>query len=229
MHLFYSASWSAQDFFSLSEEESRHCVQVLRHKTGDEIRVIDGKGNVLVCKIVLASPKTVQLQYVKTEESKQIPSRLHIAISPTKSNDRIEWFLEKACEIGVGKITPVLCQRTERSKINIERWQKIIIAACKQAQVLYFPVVENPISLYKFLQDHSENTMVASIQSKQHLSHVTNKNMKTILIGPEGDFSEEEFANMRELGLAEVSLSNNILRVETAGIVAASIWNSQNG
>jgi 16S rRNA (uracil1498-N3)-methyltransferase len=124
----------------LSEEESRHCVSVLRHNTGDLIYVIDGLGSKVLCEIVLAHTKKTQLRFIEKIETNQKPSTLHIAISPTKSNDRIEWFIEKACEIGVGKITPLICQRTERSKVNLDRWNKIIQSACKQAQVLYFPI-----------------------------------------------------------------------------------------
>ena len=220
MQLFYSPLWSKTEPFFLSEEESRHCISVLRHKIGDKIHIVDGKGSKVLCEIILAHPKKTQMRFIENIETNQKPSNLHIAISPTKSNDRIEWFLEKACEIGVGKITPLICQRTERNKVNLERWNKIIHSACKQSQVLYFPLLEEAIQFEKFIKNCSGNTFIASIEAKNKISDFSKPENATIIIGPEGDFSEEEFRMIRELGLKEVFLSENVLRVETAGLVA---------
>lgn len=220
MQLFYSPSWSQSEPFFLSEEESRHCISVLRHQIGDKIHIVDGKGSKLLCEILVVHPKKTQLRFIEKIETNQKPSIIHIAISPTKSNDRLEWFLEKACEIGVGKITPLICQRTERNKVNIERWNKIIQSACKQAQVLYFPLLEEAVKFDKFIKTCSENTFIASIEAKKKMSEFPKMDSATIVIGPEGDFSEEEFQMVRQLGLKEVSLSDNVLRVETAGLVA---------
>ena len=220
MQLFYSPLWSKTEPFFLSEEESRHCISVLRHKIGDKIHIVDGKGSKVLCEIILAHPKKTQMRFIENIETNQKPSNLHIAISPTKSNDRFEWFLEKACEIGVGKITPLICQRTERNKVNLERWNKIIHSACKQSQVLYFPLLEEAIQFEKFIKNCSGNTFIASIEAKNKISDFSKPENATIIIGPEGDFSEEEFRMIRELGLKEVFLSENVLRVETAGLVA---------
>lgn len=220
MQLFYSPLWSQTEPFFLSEEESRHCISVLRHQIGDKIHIVDGKGSKLLCEILVVHPKKTQLRFIEKIETNQKPSIIHIAISPTKSNDRLEWFLEKACEIGVGKITPLICQRTERNKVNIERWNKIILSACKQAQVLYFPLLEEAVKFDKFIKTCSENTFIASIEAKKKMSEFPRTDNPTIVIGPEGDFSEEEFQMMRQLGMKEVSLSENVLRVETAGLVA---------
>lgn len=226
MQLFYSPLWSQTEPFFLGEEESRHCISVLRHQIGDKIHIVDGKGSKLLCEIILAHPKKTQLRFIENIETNQKPSNIHIVISPTKSNDRFEWFLEKACEIGVGKITPLICQRTERNKVNLERWNKIIQSACKQAQVLYFPLLEEAIKFEKFIKSCSEDTFVASIEAKVKLSDFDKIENAIIVIGPEGDFSEEEFKLIRQLGLKEVSLSEYVLRVETAGLVAVSQWNS---
>lgn len=226
MQLFYSPLWSQTEPFFLGEEESRHCISVLRHKVGDKIHIVDGKGSKVLCEIILAHPKKTQLCFIEKIETVQKPSNLHIAISPTKSNDRFEWFLEKACEIGVGKITPLICQRTERNKVNLERWNKILQSACKQAQVLYFPLLEEPVKFEKFITSCSENTFIASIEAQNKISYFSKTDSATIVIGPEGDFSAEEFQMIRELGLKEISLSENVLRVETAGLVAVSQWNS---
>jgi 16S rRNA (uracil1498-N3)-methyltransferase len=220
MQLFYAPLWSQTEPFFLNEEESRHCISVLRHQVRDKIHIVDGKGSKVLCEIILAHPKKTQLHFLEKIETNQKPSNLHIAISPTKSNDRFEWFLEKACEIGVGKITPLICQRTERSKVNLDRWNKIIQSACKQAQVLYFPILEEPVKFEKFITSCSENTFIASIEAKARISDYNKMDIATIVIGPEGDFSEEEFKLIRELGFKEVSLSENVLRVETAGLVA---------
>lgn len=219
MQLFYSPIWSQTEPFFLSEEESRHCISVLRHQIGDKIHIVDGKGSKVLCEVILAHPKKTQLRFIEKIETNQKTSTLHIAISPTKSNDRFEWFLEKACEIGVGKITPLICQRTERNKVNLDRWNKIIQSACKQAQVLCFPLLEEPVKFEKFIASCSENTLIASIKANKKISEFSKTDNETIVIGPEGDFSAEEFQMIRTKGLKEVSLSENVLRVETAGLV----------
>lgn len=224
MQLFYSPIWSQTEPFFLSEEESRHCISVLRHQVGDKIHIVDGKGSKFLCEIIIAHPKKTQLCFKEKIETNQKPSNLHIAISPTKSNDRFEWFLEKACEIGVGKITPLICQRTERSKVNLDRWNKIIQSACKQAQVLCFPLLEGSIKFEKFIASCSEKTLIASIGAKKKISDFSKTDSATIVIGPEGDFSEDEFKLIRTRELKEVSLSDNVLRVETAGLVGLIQW-----
>lgn len=226
MPLFYSPLWSMTTPIFLSEEESRHCVSVLRHNAGDQIYVIDGLGSKVLCEIILAHTKKTQLRFIEKIETNQNPSTLHIAISPTKSNDRIEWFIEKACEIGVGKITPLICQRTERSKVNLDRWNKIIQSACKQAQVLYFPILEEAMKFDKFILSCSKTSYIASIGASAKLTEMKKSDKDLIIIGPEGDFSEREFNLIRKQGVKEVTLSENILRVETAGLVAISQWNS---
>jgi len=226
MQLFYSPLWSETENFFLSEEESRHCIQVLRHEVGDEIHVIDGQGNWMTVRIIAMSAKKVQLQFLEKKHSYQSASNLHIAISPTKSNERIEWFLEKACEIGIGRITPLICQRTERNKINCDRWNKIILSACKQAQILYLPLLEDPVKFEKFIQAGSTNMYIATIGAQTKLSEIKKSPNDILVIGPEGDFAEAEFKLIRKLGLKEVTLSENILRVETAGLVAVTQWNS---
>jgi 16S rRNA (uracil1498-N3)-methyltransferase len=230
MQLYHSTSISLTEPFSLSEEESRHAISVLRHKLGDQLHIIDGNGLRVIAEIISPNPKNTVLKYIETVEHNQKPSKLHIAISPTKSNDRIEWFIEKACEIGIGQITPLICQRTERAKINLDRWNKIVIASCKQAQQMYFPIINEPMKFTKLnlqgLENHEGLVSVASITSTSKLSNIDPTKENSILIGPEGDFSEEEFKIIRELKLNEINLGSSILRVETAGLVAVSQWNS---
>lgn len=225
MQRYYSPYWSSIEPFFLSEEESRHCVSVMRNTLGDKISVLDGNGHLLLCKIVSSNAKKVGLKFIEIIKSHANKHNLHIAISPTKSNDRIEWFLEKACEIGIGKITPLICQRTERTKINLDRWNKIIISSCKQSSLLHFPIINEATKFDKFLNQNSADIFAASIESKVHLTTINKDKETIILIGPEGDFSEEEFKLIRKMNIKEVTLSENILRVETAGIVAVSQWN----
>ncbi len=229
MQRFYSQTISQNEPFYLSEEESRHAISVLRHKSGDEINVIDGMGLSVQAEIIAANPKKTLIKFLSKLETKQKPNLLHIAISPTKSNDRIEWFIEKACEIGIGQITPLICQRTERNKINMDRWNKIVISSCKQAQQLYFPIINESITLEKFLNQNihlNSNLYITSIGSQNQLKN-NNITVKTIImIGPEGDFSENEFDLIRKLGIEEIGLGNSVLRVETAGLVAVSQWNN---
>ena len=127
MQRYYCEYWQKQGIFSLEEEESRHVVQVLRHKAGDLLHIIDGKGSLVLAKIVEANKKNCALIFETLIECQENMNKTHILISPTKSSDRFEYFLEKACEIGVGQITPMICKRTERSKLNYERMNKILI------------------------------------------------------------------------------------------------------
>lgn len=232
MQRYYSPIWDNQQVFYLSEEESRHCISIMRNQVGDRISILDGKGNSILAEIISANPKKMGVKYIEHLISEVSPPyrNLHIAISPTKSNDRIEWFIEKACEIGVGQITPLICKRTERSKVNLERWRKIVIASCKQSSLHYFPEINEEIKLEKFIEKNKgkEAIYIASIESKQSLERAECTQEIIILIGPEGDFSEEEFNIIRSSNVKEISLSNHILRVETAGIVAVCQWNQVN-
>ena len=227
MQRYYCDNWSETVPFFLSEEESRHCVSVMRNGLGAHISLLDGKGSLIQARVIEPNPKHCGLQFEKVLKKEEKRNPLHIAISPTKSNDRIEWFIEKACEIGIGQITPLLCERTERNKVNLERWKKIVISSCKQSSLLYFPQINELTKLHKFLEKYetkTNNTLVASIGVESKMSDF--KLEKPIfIIGPEGDFSESEFDLIREKKLQEVNLSNNILRVETAGVVAVSQWN----
>jgi len=226
MQLYFSSIINEIETFYLSEEESRHAISVMRHKVGDILTVIDGKGGRVHAEIIQAHPKKTLLRFIESLESIQKPSSLHIAISPTKNNDRFEWFIEKACEIGIGKITPIICQRTERTKINLERWKKIIVVSCKQAQQLYFPELMPAILLDKFIPAlNPSNSFAAIINSENKLGKIDILEENTILIGPEGDFTDSEKEAMLKKGIKPISLSNSILRVETAGLVAASQWN----
>lgn len=206
----------------LSKEESKHCVKILRKQEGDIIHLIDGLGTFYKVKITLASPKQVLFQIEKTWKEELRPYSLHIAIAPTKNNNRFEWFLEKVTEIGIDEITPIICDHSERIVIKNERMEKIILSATKQSIKAKLPILNPAISFKDFLaKDHMGDCFIAHCeeQYKKSLqqSIVTNS---VVLIGPEGDFSSNEIERALSKGIKPISLGESRLRTETAGIVA---------
>jgi 16S rRNA (uracil1498-N3)-methyltransferase len=221
---YYCEYWQKQGIFSLEEEESRHVVQVLRHKAGDLLHIIDGKGSLILAKIVEANKKNCSLIFEALIECQENMNNTHILISPTKSSDRFEYFLEKACEIGIGSITPLICKRTERSKLNYERMNKILISASKQSKKLHFPIL-NPSMSFKEAVSAFESfsqKYITSIGTKQGFLNVDFEKEILVMVGPEGDFTEEEIQIAKNNSWNEISLGKSILRVETAGIVVVS-------
>lgn len=225
MQLFYNPTIDeTTENFSFDKEESKHIIKVLRKKDTDILFVTNGLGLLFKTEITLASDNkcTVQIRSVeKTEPSK---FQLHLAVAPTKMNDRYEWFLEKATEIGVHEITPIICDRSERKVVNRERFEKIILTAMKQSNLLFLPKLNEALTFKEFVKRnknglqliaHCEDTDKKTLKSLLK----TNENI-TLLIGPEGDFSEKEIALAIENKFIPVSLGNTRLRTETAAIVA---------
>ena len=225
MQLFYNATINeATETFSFDREESKHIIKVLRKKDGDILFVTNGLGFLFKTEIVLASDSKCTVQMVSFEKAAAAPFQLHLVVAPTKMNDRYEWFLEKATEIGIQKITPIICDRSERKVINIERFEKIILSAMKQSNELYLPKLNPAISFKEFMKQknnglqliaHCEETDKKTLKSVLQL-----KTDVTVLIGPEGDFSEKEITLALEQNYIPVSLGNTRLRTETAAIVA---------
>ena len=206
----------------LSNEESRHCVKVLRKQEGDVIHLIDGKGSFYEVEITVASQKKVLFDIVKQWSEAPRSYSLHIAIAPTKNNDRYEWFLEKATEIGVDEITPVVCAHSERKVIKQERMEKIILSATKQSLKAKLPTLNPAISFKEFFaKEHLSDCFIAHCeeQDKTSLQSIVSDN-SLILIGPEGDFSSKEINVALIHNFKPVSLGSSRLRTETAGIVA---------
>ena len=218
----------------LSNEESYHCVKVLRHKEGDELIIIDGIGNFYKTKITLAHKDHCRFEVIEIQkEDSTVNFKLHLAIAPTKNMDRIEWFCEKAVEMGVTEISFLECEHSERRKINIERLNKICVSAMKQSNRATLPKLNELISFEKFI--HSPFTTHYSLfichlgENKKSLSSVYKKgNDVLILIGAEGDFSDKELALAIKSGFAEVILGDNRLRTETAALVAIVQLNLMN-
>jgi len=234
MHLFYTPD-IASNTYTLNEEESNHCNKVLRLKTGDIVHLIDGVGGLYTAEIAEVTKKAVHLNIIdKQSEFGKRNHYLHIAIAPTKNIDRIEWFLEKATEIGIDEITPVVCERSERKIVKEERLEKVIIAAVKQSLTAYHPKLNPTISLRDFLKesvkDFDKLSLTSDYKLIAHCMDDGNRNAISelikphqkylILIGPEGDFSPKEIELALQNGYKPVTLGNTRLRTETAGLAA---------
>jgi len=224
MNIFYTPDIEGNTY-TLNEEESKHCVRVLRMMVGDAINLVDGKGGFYTAKIADANPKRCRVDVVsKIEDYGKRPYYLHIAIGPTKLIDRYEWFLEKVTEIGIDEITPLESFHSERRVVKQERSEKVVTAAVKQSMKAFHPIV-NEITSFKEL-------VKLPFNGKRLIAHCNTGNKillkkalepnenALILIGPEGDFSVEEVEMAVQNGFVEISLGDSRLRTETAGVVA---------
>ena len=225
MQLFYSPTITeATEIFSFDKEESKHIIKVLRKKDTDILHVTNGLGYLFTTEITLASDSKCTVKIISFEKAPLSKFRLHLAVAPTKMNDRFEWFLEKATEIGIHEITPIICDHSERKVINIERFDKILLAAMKQSNEVYLPKLNNAVTFKEFINLKQEGLkMIAHCEetNKKSLKSVLKRNQElTIIIGPEGDFSEKEIALALTNEFIPVSLGNTRLRTETAAIVA---------
>ncbi|MES2417352.1 MAG: 16S rRNA (uracil(1498)-N(3))-methyltransferase [Bacteroidota bacterium] len=224
MHVFYTPD-IVSTHYTLNEEESRHCSKVLRLNVDDIVYLIDGKGGLFEAKIEHVAKKNVQLQIVKTQlEYGKRNHHLHIAIAPTKNTDRLEWFLEKATEIGIDEITPIICDHSERRIIKTERLIKVITSAVKQSLTAYHPKLNEAVSFATFLaQDFNGKKLIAHCMDgeKSYLNKLVKPHQSyLILIGPEGDFSQPELAAALLNGYKPLTLGNTRLRTETAALAA---------
>ncbi len=225
MQLFYNPNINnGTESFSFDKEESKHIIKVLRKKEGGILHVTNGLGFIYKTEIQLASDNKCTVKIIDVSRSETPKAHLHLAVAPTKMNDRYEWFLEKATEIGIQEITPIICDRSERKIIKTERFDKIILSAMKQSNQAFFPKLNAPVSFKEFVSKHIEGQkFIAHCEEseKKTLKSKIQKNKNiTVLIGPEGDFSEKEIKLAIENNYLPVSLGNTRLRTETAAIVA---------
>jgi 16S rRNA (uracil1498-N3)-methyltransferase len=225
MQLFYNPNIDeTTENFSFDKEESRHIIKVLHKKDTDILFVTNGVGLLFKTEITLASDNKCTVKILSFEKAKPSKFHLHLAVAPTKMNDRYEWFLEKATEIGIHEITPIICDRSERKVVNKERYDKIILTAMKQSNVLFLPKLNDAITFKEFIKHKNEGLqLIAHCEEtdKKSLKSVLKPNENvTLLIGPEGDFSEKEIALALDSKYIPVSLGNTRLRTETAAIVA---------
>jgi 16S rRNA (uracil1498-N3)-methyltransferase len=225
MQLFYNPDINTDlKEFSFDKEESKHIVKVLRKTEGDILHVTNGLGDLFSIEIILASEKKCTVKIISTETSQPTDFYIHLAVAPTKMNDRFEWFLEKATEMGIHEITPIICDRSERKIVKNERFDKIILSAMKQSLQFFLPKLNEPISYKDFInQKHDGNLCIAHCEEtdKKLLKNtIKSKEKYTILIGPEGDFSEKEIQLALANNYIPISLGNTRLRTETAAMVA---------
>jgi len=237
MHLFYTPSVSsANENFTLSEEESKHCIRVLRLVIGDKIVLIDGKGGWYNAVITDENPKRCVVKIVEVQQKTGHRTfRLHIAIAPTKNNDRMEWFIEKATEIGIDEVSLIECKNSERNVIKTERLEKVAVAAIKQSLKAYLPKINELAAFKKFIDsvtNFNGQKFIAHCNeavSKVHLKTLYTKGEEAlILIGPEGDFTPEEVKLALSNGFKEISLGSSRLRTETAALYCCTVINVLN-
>jgi 16S rRNA (uracil1498-N3)-methyltransferase len=224
MYLFYAPDLNPTDCF-LSEEESKHCIKVLRLQKDDQIEVIDGKGNFYHAKITAPDPKKTRFSILqKQQEFGKRNHYLHIAVAPTKNIERLEWFIEKATEIGIDEITPILCQHSERKIINHDRLNKVITSAVKQSLKAYHPHLNQLSSFSSLVKAKTEaQKWIAHCAEAKKVSikeALISQKKYLILIGPEGDFSPQEINIALENGFEAITLGNSRLRTETAALEA---------
>jgi 16S rRNA (uracil1498-N3)-methyltransferase len=227
MQLFYKENFEVDAI--LDEIDSKHCVRVLRKKVGDEINVTDGIGNLFKCQIEDANPKKTKLVIIEIHREFEKSNRyVHVVIAPTKNTDRIEYFVEKAIEIGVSEISFIQAQNSERKVLKMERINRIAISAMKQSLKAYLPKLNDLVPLKSFFQstDAAKFNLIAHLnENSEPISNKEFSNDVCILIGPEGDFDETELSLAQEKGFQMVSMGNSRLRTETAGVVAVTLLN----
>lgn len=225
MHTFYIEN--IEKLTAFPESESKHAIKVLRLKNGDKVRLVNGKGTEAFGAIISDHPKHCEVSILELREELDSPFKIAIAIAPTKSNDRIEWFLEKAIEIGLTDFVPIICQNSERKNFNEERWNKVAIAALKQSQRLWKTTIHSPIKLEDYLSQEIKGLKTIAycgeFNKKEFSNEVNKQEDQLILIGPEGDFTAEETMLAFKQGFQPVSLGVNRLRTETAGVVACTL------
>lgn len=240
MELFFSREIDGS-ICRLDTDESAHCVKVLRHREGDDIHVIDGEGTLYTCRILLASPKEVEAQVTGVERDwGSHPYRLRMAVCPTKNTDRYEWFAEKATELGVDVITPVIGDHSERKVFKTDRLKRILLSASKQSLKGAVPQVEEALPLRDLIRSYASSDdvlklicccyegeerrmSIGEVLSEQDIRGMEYPDPKiVILIGPEGDFSREEVALALECGFRPVHLGPSRLRTETAALAAVA-------
>ena len=224
MRLFY-AEHIEIPHFTFGEQESKHIAKVLRLQTGNKLLLTDGKGFFYEAEISEISNKKCSVNILKKEQQQKHDYYLHIAISPTKNNDRFEWFLEKATEIGIDEITPLLTKNSERTRIKAERFQKVIESAMKQSHKAYHPKLNELTSFDDFLNsklDYDKKLIAHCYDDKKYSlkKAVQEKQRVLIMIGPEGDFTLEEVELATRKGINPLSLGEYRLRTETAGIAS---------
>jgi len=227
MIIFYQPELSEGAFY-LAEEESRHCARVLRKQTGDQVTVVDGKGIFYTVKLTTVKERQTSFEIIDQTQESTRKRRVHIAVAPTKNQDRMEWMVEKLVEIGIDEISLIHCHHSERKHIRIDRLEKKAVSAMKQSLKASLPQI-NPLQKFEYFLDQARKTQQKFIahlqQDAQHLKETSQLNDNCLLIGPEGDFSKEEIEKALMSGFTPVSLGESRLRTETAALAGCVILN----
>ncbi|MEK9755688.1 MAG: RsmE family RNA methyltransferase [Bacteroidota bacterium] len=223
MEIFYSEFNKNNDTINVNDIDSKHIVKSLRKKIGDEISFTNGNG--LSCKTKIKEiGKKVKVEIISFKKEALSNEKIHIAISPLKNSSRFEWFLEKATEIGVREITPVITRYSEKKKINFVRAERIIISSMKQSYQLYKPKINSTINFSDFLKQNKDFKIMANLKTTRLIkANDIKSNNICLMIGPEGGFSDEEIIKARSNNILEISLGKNRLRSETAAVYSLSI------
>lgn len=223
MIIFYAPD--IQSINELPEDESAHAIRVLRHQEGDMINVVDGQGNWYHCRITVAHPKHCAVEIITSEQASHWPYQVEMVVAPTKNLDRIEWFVEKATEMGLDRFIPIKCRFSERKELKADRLRKIAISAMKQSLKAQLPEIEEMTDIRRVLEDSFEGQKFIAhcidSEPRKLLSHLVKPGTPVrILIGPEGDFSQEEISLAIKNNYIPISLGDQRLRTETAALVS---------
>lgn len=216
----------------LCEEESMHCVKVLRHRVGDEVWVTDGQGTLYRCRVDVANSRSCELTVLESEVKPPFRHYLHMAVAPTKNIDRFEWFVEKATELGISEITPIICEHSEREKVRLDRLERLVVAAAKQSLKCHLPKINEPCTAKALIERATEEQryiLHCAEGEKEHLFNEVRTCCSTlVMIGPEGDFSKGEVSKALSQGFKEATLGEERLRTETAALAACHIVDLKN-
>ena len=232
MNIFYTPKLANEKTYTLSESESKHAIRVLRLKQGDVITLVNGTGSFFEATITSENPKRCEVEITKIRKEANNKPQLHIAIAPTKNNDRTEWFIEKCTEIGISQISPILCKHSERKIIKEERFVKTAISAMKQSLKATLPIVTELTPFNTFIVEPFDGKKYIAHCYSENQSHYKDLYQKgensLVLIGPEGDFSPDEVKLAIDNGFEPITFGKSRLRTETAGVVACTTFNLLN-
>ena len=233
-HVFYAPDLEKESgFLDLGKEEAEHIRKVLRIKSGDVVYLTNGRGLKAKARLIQNEKNRCSVEVISTEILYKGDARLHLAVSPTKNHDRYEWFVEKAVELGVDTITPLICRHSERKTVHRERLMRIMVAALKQSGTCFLPELREAQEMESLMEraDFGVGRFIAWCGSDQdpHLFNALRARISAcVLVGPEGDFTEDEVALAKKKDFLPISLGNSRLRTETAGVVACQIFNLKN-
>lgn len=232
MQLFFCENLTLNFDVILSQEESYHAAQVLRMRNGEIIHLTDGLGHLFKGELINVDSKKSLVRITEEVPQMSVSTNLHIAIAPTKNIDRFEWFLEKATEMGIAEITPLICRYSERKEVKPERLNKVIVSAAKQSHHFLFPKLNPIVKFEEFIKiTTAEDKFIAHCEPSDKNDFgksIANKRDSLLLIGPEGDFSEQEIQLAISNSYSPVSLGESRLRTETAGVYACAVFNALN-